>query len=187
MSNSKIALALYGIGVFTLGMVVALAGEHLLFNRPDPRDSWSINKKIQDWQIACSARTDKDGGCVLETAIIDKATNAPVMQLTVKQKGENDILTIVIVPLGILIPPGLRISAGAGQPRAAPYETCVQGGCVASLLMDSGLSSAMILNTTGQVVVVNGAGKAVALNYSLKGFADAVAARAVEMKARSVH
>ena len=184
MSNPKTSLVLYAIGLFVLGAVVALGGEHLFFKRTDPRDSMRTMEAFQDWQLTCSPRTDKNGGCELATAIFDRATRAPLVRLTVNQKGADETLAVV-TPLGVLIPPGVRLSIGSAQPRLLAFRTCVQGGCVAILPLNSDLTSEMARNTLGKIVVVNAAGKAVALNYSLNGFADAMAARAVDMAART--
>lgn len=183
MSNSKMTLVLCAIGVFVLGAVVALGGEHLLFKQSDPRDGMQTMRAFQDWRLTCSARTEKSGGCAIQQTIVQRGSGNPLLELTVSQKGADEMLAVV-TPLGVLVPPGIRFAVGSGQPRAAAFKTCMQGGCVATLPLDTALTTAMEQNTTGQIVVVTGEGKQVPLTYSLKGFQDAVAARAVDMKSR---
>jgi invasion protein IalB len=186
MSNTKMTLVIYSVGFFVLGAIIALASDRLLFKHVDPRDSMQTTRAFQDWRLTCSARTDKNGGCVLQGAILDKASNTPLVQLTIGRKDANDTLAVV-TPLGVLIPPGMRISVGTAKPKVLAFKTCLQGGCVATLPLDSSLTTAMTQNAGGQIVVVNGAGKTVGLNYSLQGFKDALAARAVDLAARVGH
>lgn len=183
MSNSKLTLVLCSIGFFALGAIIAIGAEHLIIKPSDPRDSMQTIKAFQDWRLTCAARTEKKGGCVVQSAVFDRATGTPLIQLTVGKNGQADTLAIV-APLGVLVPPGLRISMGSGPQRPIAFKTCIQAGCIATLPLDSGLTDAMSTNTDGQIILVNGVGKAVGMKYSLKGFKDALDARAVDTEAR---
>jgi invasion protein IalB len=183
MSNVKMTWVFYAIGLFVLGAIAALAGEHLLFKQADLRDSMQTAKTFQAWQLICAPRTDKNGNCALQSAIIDKATGAPLIQLTLASKGSSDTL-VIVAPLGVLIPPGLRFSIGSDQPKTVAFKTCMRTGCWAALPLDSALSTAMAQNAGGQIVVVGNTGKAAALPFSLRGFGEALAARAADASAR---
>lgn len=183
MSTSKLTLTLGSIGFFILGAIVAIGAEHFIIKPSDPRDSMQTIRAFQDWRLTCAARTEKAGGCIVQSAIFDKATGTPLVQLTVGKNGQIDTLAIV-APLGVLIPPGLRITMGSGPQRPVAFKTCFQAGCIATLPLDAGLTNAMTSNTDGQIILVNGLGKAVGMKYSLKGFKEALDARAVDNEAR---
>lgn len=184
---TKEMMALYAAGAFILGAVVALGGEHLLFAKSDPRDAMQTIDTLQDWRLTCPPRTDKKGVCVMQSPIYQPGSSTVIAELTVAPKNradaKSDELTVV-TPLGVIVPPGLRLTVGNGQPKTVSYKTCVQIGCIASLPIDSGIASALSQNSSGQITVIAGDAKPVALNFSLRGYRDALAARAVDMAAR---
>ncbi len=185
---TKTTMLLSAAGLFILGALVAIGGEHLLFKQKDPRDNMATIASLQDWRLSCPPRTTKTGTCILQQFIAQKGTNSVVAELTVAQKGKSDMLTVV-VPLGVFIPPGLKFTVGKGEPKSIAFKTCLQTdvpilGCIATAPIDAGLAAAMSQNSGGQITVVTGEGKTVPLNFSLHGYREALAARAVDIAAR---
>jgi invasion protein IalB len=134
-----------------------------------------------DWALTCEERTKKDGKCVLQLPIAPQG--APIAELTVLPKNKSDVMEI-IVPLGLMIPPGVRVAIGSGQPIPIAFETCNQVGCVAELPIDAATGDALAHNSGGRLIVVNGAGNEVPIAFSLRGFGAAMALRADDMRAR---
>jgi invasion protein IalB len=183
MPSSRTGWIAASVGFFLLGGVIALEGEHILFKSADARDTMQTMSVIKDWRITCPPRADRRAACALQQEIVQKGTSNVLVQLNVGKTGDKDTLAIV-TPLGVLVPPGLRFIVGDGQPRTAPYKTCLQAGCIATLPLDASLAAAMTHNKAGRIVVVNGASQAVPLNYSLAGFAEAYETRAADEKLR---
>jgi invasion protein IalB len=181
MTNSTVFTA---IGAFILGALVALGADHFVFKAKDQRDSMETIAGFQGWRLTCPPRTTKGAACVLQQGLARKGTGQVLAELNIAQnKDKADVLTI-IAPLGVFILPGVKVSAGTSGEKTAAYKTCLQMGCVASLPIDAGLATAMS-QSDGVKVTVVAEGKPVPLNFSLSGYRDALAARAVDMAARS--
>jgi invasion protein IalB len=181
MTNSNTML--YAAGAFILGVLIALAGEHFLGRQKDQRDDMQTIGSFQDWRMTCSPRTTKKGICIMQHTVVPPGSNSPVAQLTVVSKDKGDVIQIA-APLGILIPPGLRFTVGSTVTKTAAFDTCVQAGCVAVIPIDDSMAAAMSKSAGGQISIARLDGKVVALNYSLRGYNDAFAARAVDVAAR---
>jgi invasion protein IalB len=170
------------IGAFILGAAVALGAEHFAFHAKDQRDAMSTIGGFEGWRLSCPPRTDKTGNCVMSQALARRGSGTVVAELSVApDKNKKDMLTIV-APLGIALLPGVKVSVGSAD-KTATYKTCLPAGCIAALPLDASLASAMSQSANVQVTV-DADGKPVPLNFSLKGYSDALAARAVDMAAR---
>jgi len=182
MTNSTTVLT--AIGTFILGAVVALGADHFVFKTKDQRDGMETIAAFQGWRLTCPPRTAKAGNCIMQQALARKGTGTILAELNISpDKNKTDVMT-VIAPLGVFILPGIKVSAGNSGEKSAPYKTCLQMGCVATLPIDASLAAAMSRSSSIQVTVAAD-GKAVPINFSLNGYRDALAARAVDMAARS--
>jgi invasion protein IalB len=104
--------------------------------------------------------TDK-GQRVLAVALYDvKAKNAPK---TLR----------VLMPLGLLVPPGIRIAAEKSQPVAGRYSTCFPHGCFAEAAVKDDLVAALKKGTSLNVSARNQAGKEVTFTVPMDGFGKA--------------
>lgn len=170
------------IVAFILGAAVALGLDHFAFHTKDQRDAMSTIGGFEGWRLSCPPRTDKTANCVMTQALARRGSGAILAELNIAPgKDKSDALTIV-APLGVFVLPGVTVSVG-GTSKSASYKTCLPAGCVASLPIDQALAGAMAKNAALQVTVV-AEGKPVPLNFSLKGFNEAMAARAVDVAAR---
>ncbi|HWU27343.1 MAG TPA: invasion associated locus B family protein [Rhizomicrobium sp.] len=184
IAMTRTALAISGLGILLAGAALAIGSEHLFFRRHDPRDDMETIAKLQDWQMTCQPRTMKKGGCILQSGILQKGTNNMVAELTIAKKDDADVLSIV-VPLGVYIPAGIQLTVGHGSAKTIPFKTCLEVGCIANVSFDSGLAGTMSQNSDGVITVVAGNGKSLSLNFSLRGYNDAISARAVDKAART--
>lgn len=180
---TKSMTALYAILAFVAGAVVALGAEHFLFKQNDQRDTMETVGAYQGWRLNCPPRTLKTGVCVMQQALARKGSNAVVAELNVVPKDKTDMLTVV-APLGVFLIPGVKIDVGSGVEKSVAYKTCLPGGCIATLPIDSGMAQALSQNAGLVVTVATPDGKSVPLNFSLQGYRDALAARTVDMAAR---
>lgn len=184
MSDSKVTTPLIAVALFALGVVATLVCEHLLFVHRDARDAMQTSGYIQDWRLSCAPRTVKKGTCVMQETIVQQGTRNVLAELNVTQKDGTDTLSVV-TPLGVLVSPGIGLLVGNSKPRLVPFKTCLEMGCVALTTIDPELSDAMSHNDTGKIIVVNSQGKRVPLSFSLRGYADALSARATDMSVRN--
>jgi invasion protein IalB len=181
---TKTTMALSAIGIFVLGVLVTLGAERFVLKQKDPRDSMTTIATLDDWRLTCPPRTSKKGFCVMQSTIAQPGTTNVVAELSVAPRNNSDVLT-VLAPLGVYIPQGVKVIVGSGEAKTLPFTTCVQLGCVASLPIDSNLAAELSQSPGGRITLASGDGKLLPLHFSLRGYRDALAARAVDTAARS--
>jgi invasion protein IalB len=182
-----LALFLVGLGCFVLGAVAAALTLHAWQAADDFRGKVATTAYIQDWRLNCPPAAVTGTACSLQQAIFQRETHMTIADLTVARGVAADTLTIV-VPLGVLIGPGLAFSAGGGSTTlAVPYATCSQAGCIAMTTLTPKELSQMENGAGGQITIVGRDGRPVALPYSLKGFADAMRERDKDWRGRTDH
>lgn len=181
MTNTTVFTA---IAAFILGAIVMFGADHFVLHGKDQRDAMETIGGFQGWRITCPPRTTKGANCVMQQALARKGTGQVLAEVNIAKNKDNADVMTVIAPLGVFILPGIKVSAGTSGEKAVPFKTCVQMGCVASFPIDAGLATAMTQAKNLQVTVVAD-GKPVPLNFSLSGYRDALAARAVDTAARS--
>jgi len=175
-----------GLGCFVLGAVTAVLGLHVWQATHDFRGTVATTAYIQDWRLTCPPKSATGRACSLQQSIVERGTNATIAELTIARGVAADTLTIV-VPLGVLVGPGLAFSAGSSATIAVPYTTCAQSGCIAITTLTSNQLSQMENGVGGQITIVGGDNRPVNLSYSLKGFADAMHERDKDWRRRTDH
>lgn len=181
-----VALVLGGLGCFVLGAITAAVSLHFWQAAHDFRGTVASTAYIQDWRLTCPPKTVTSTGCSLQQSIVERGTNVTIADLTVARGVAADTLTIV-VPLGVLVGPGIAFSAGSPATIAVPFTTCAQSGCIAIATLTSSQLNQMENAAGGQITVVGRDGRPVNLSYSLKGFADAMRERDRDWRGRSSH
>jgi invasion protein IalB len=184
---TKSMMALYAFLAFVLGALAAFGAQHFLFPQKDQRDAMATVGAFQGWRLNCPPRTTKDGVCVMQQALARKGSSQIVAEINVAPKDKKDSpdqLTVV-APLGVFVIPGIKLTIGSAPDKTVAYKTCLPAGCIATTPIDAGMASALSQNTGNLVITVMSAdGKSVPLNFSLQGYREALAARAVDMAAR---
>ncbi len=184
--NQKLALVFGGLGCFALGAIAAALTLHFWQAAHDFRGKVATTAYILDWQLNCPPTTVTETACSLQQSIVQRDTHATIAALTVARGVAADTLQIV-VPLGVLIGPGLAFSAGSSATLAVPYTTCAQSGCVAITTLTAPTLSQMEHGAGGEITIVGRDGKPVSLPFSLKGFADAMRERDRDWRSRTGH
>ena len=104
--------------------------------------------------------TDK-GQRIVAVALYDvKAKNAPK---TLR----------ILMPLGLLVPPGIRIAAEKSQPAAGRYSACLPHGCFAEAAVKDDLVAALKKGGALTVSARNQAGKEITFAVPTDGFGKA--------------
>ncbi len=79
----------------------------------------------------------------------------------------------VSVPLGMLISAGTQITIDDGQPKMAPYITCIQSGCIADYEVTDALIDHLKHGRSLVLRAINGHGQTVSLMLPLESFGKA--------------
>jgi invasion protein IalB len=117
---------------------------------PTPQFTFSLWTKVcvkpQDPNTKQICITSKDG--FLEDGRL--AVSAAVLE----SEGEpRKLLKIMLLPLGLQIPPGTRVTVDQGQPMSGPYAACFINGCFADYEATADLIGRM---KQGQNLIIQG-------------------------------
>jgi invasion protein IalB len=136
-------------------------------------------RQFQDWAVRCGRpaegapeacemvqqRLDEQGQTVLAVAV-GKVPNAEIPGM------------LIILPLGIWLPPGVVLRVDGGEEISAEVARCERRGCQVELLLEPNvltvLKSGREANVLFQIYDENGQPKVVGVPFSLLGFTAAL-------------
>lgn len=143
-------------------------------------------KKFGDWAFLCPEEGPAAAlGCrIIQSAILNvegeegaEPQTHRVMLTTIGYVADEEAPVITsIVPLGILLPPGVRLKVEGYDELRIPLQRCDGNGCVALLPMKARLVEAFKNGAEGHVTFFNVAGKPNKVRLSLEGFKEGLAA-----------
>lgn len=142
----------------------------------DPHDAATIST-YDDWRLACPPRAQPDAPCQLSQNILNVKTRTPILRVTLWRQKDKPMAGIV-VPYNVLLPPGVGFKLDDGAAKTYPYTTCDQGGCVASVALETSYYRSLVHASKISVVVTTLSGKAVNVALSSKGLSAAAGAMA---------
>lgn len=156
----------------------------------------SSSKKFEDWALVCPDKDDADGkvGCrIVQSAILNieakdgeepRSERVMLTAIGFVDKSPEPILTI-IVPLGILLTPGLLLEVEGYDQLKIPLQRCDANGCLGLHEMKTQLVEAFRVGKEAHVSFFNIAGKANRVRLSLAGFSKAMEALSKARKTKS--
>jgi invasion protein IalB len=131
-----------------------------------------------DWSIVCAA-TGGGGerACEVNTSIVLRGQSAPFARIAVVRPAKDKpVQLIAVVPVNIATASPAKITADAGASELSlPFRSCIPGGCVAQteVTKDKLLT---LGKTQGHLTLVDASGKPVSVEFSLRGFDQALEA-----------
>ena len=152
------------IGTFFLGMLATLGVTNLVHGNNE-----TTARVYGDWRLNCPPATAKPSPCTLTQDIMQNGTGTTLVHIELAQS-EGEKRLAVVVPHGVLIPPGLGLGIGSAQIQVLKYQTCDQVGCFVVQPLNDATLDALREADSGRIVVVSRDGQEVAFPYSLKGF-----------------
>ena len=130
-------------------------------------------KHVQDWDVRCAAGSQKR--CEMTQTVNRKKDNKPMMRVVVGYPPQSQQpVAIFDLPLGMRLPPGVKLSVDGNKPVSFPVQLCVQQGCRADLPLKSSVLSQLRAGHTATVTIHDPRGKAMNLDISLMGFTNAL-------------
>ena len=155
------------IGVFALAIFVGAGA------------AWAAEdgKVFQDWTVRCDQNPSNAaaGGCYILQNVVNSETQQPVMQIAIGLlKTDNSTVTVITLPLGILLPPGITLQIDQRQPARIPIQRCMPDGCKVQFRMSPEQISVFKGGIGGQLTFQDAVGRQVPVPFSLKGFTAAL-------------
>jgi invasion protein IalB len=131
-----------------------------------------------NWTVTC-AQTDPPGAkrrCSAVLKIAQDQNNAQRVVFTwLVGVQDGKTLSVVSIPPGILIDPGVGVKVGANEGRKFNYSLCQPDHCEAVIPLDDALAKQLAASPTAEASVVAANGSTVKFAVNLTGFEQALA------------
>lgn len=133
-------------------------------------------EQVQDWVVRClEAQAGQPKRCEMVQVLTDRNSRREVLVMVVGYVDRKPHpQAVFVLPLGVLLPPGVALKIDQGAPRTIGYRHCEPQGCIAPWQMTEVDLGALRAGTTLTVSVNDHGGKLVDLPVSLKGFTAAL-------------
>ena len=134
---------------------------------------------FDDWVVRCGpADPDSFGAeelCEMYQQVSEEESRQTVLEIVIGYPpGENELVALMNLPLGIRLPPGGQLRVEDRDPVEFPIQICIASGCRADLGLDDETVQAMRSGVEAAVVIADPQGRGVALPLSLRGFSAAL-------------
>lgn len=146
------------------------------------------SQMFDDWVYRCQSVDQAKSVCeVAQEMIVNKdGKRVPILTMALTHGDDGkDMLVNILAPLGVLLAKGLTVSVdpigpadGKGDIKSLSFSFayCDQRGCWVSAQKADALAAALKPGKVGHVRVVMGNGRGLNIDFSLAGFANALAA-----------
>lgn len=145
-------------------------------------DAADVSKEQNEepWIVRCNDQEDvkldnKRGKCEIFQRLSLKDTGQRVVELAIGFPDDKDAARgIFILPLGILLQPGVTMQIDDNPPLKFAVRYCVPNGCIAYVNMNDAVLDMLKKGDKANVVVKQSDGEDITLPIILKGIAKAL-------------
>lgn len=136
-----------------------------------------IKETYGDWQLQCFRSEAEEDPCQMYQLLREEAGN-PVAEFSLfKLPGDSEAVAgaTIVVPLGTLLPQGLKIAVDDGRAKAYTYSFCSMVGCFARIGLTQGDIDAFKAGAEAVLTIVpaQAPNERVVIKASLDGFTKA--------------
>jgi invasion protein IalB len=151
------------------------SGSSIVQVKPDPSQP--------EWTKVCGKDTTNNKEICYTTRDFISDQGQPVMAVAVYDvKGDPTRIMRFLMPLGLLITPGIRFGVDQANPVAGKYQICFPNGCFAEAQLKEDGVNALKKGTNLNVSVQNQAGREVTFQIPLAGFGKGFDGPAIDPK-----
>jgi invasion protein IalB len=146
---------------------------------PPPAEPGLEVRQFQDWVVRCGQPAEgAPQACEMVQQRLDEQGQTVLAIAVGKVPNTDDPGMLIILPLGIWLPPGVVLRVDGGQEVPARVERCERRGCQVELLLEPNvltlLRSGREANVLFQIYDETGEPKVVGVPFSLLGFTAAL-------------
>lgn len=176
----RIQQAIIAIAFFLLALSSATAQNKDLGELNEPRQTDQAQstqvERFQDWGVRCSVtKGNGEKTCKMFQVVTYAETGKQVMAVVVGHPQQlNQPVAVFRLPLGIRLPPGIRLSVTGEDPITFPVQICLPQGCRAHLLLKDALVDKLRAGLEATVTIRGPQGRRIDLPLSLMGFTAAL-------------
>jgi invasion protein IalB len=96
-------------------------------------------RKFQDWTLRCGKSQQGPEVCELQQQQTDREGRTVMAVAVGTVPGSSDLGLLIILPLGILLPPGVSLAIDGGAEVPLEVATCERQGCRIEMLLEPAL------------------------------------------------
>lgn len=163
------------LAVIGIAGVLAPSAAFAQTEPPAGEASDRTEERIGNWTLRCMSVSDAAAKkCEMVQVLGDTQSGRDVLLVAIGYPvGQSRPVAWMILPLGVLLPPGLGLKIDQGEVKGLPYRSCDTGGCATPWpLTDEDVAA---LKGGNELVVIfkDIEGKSLGLPVSLSGFTAA--------------
>jgi len=138
--------------------------------------AWFVRCGSEEEQAAAEeAGTPKRGRCEIFQRLTVQDTGQRLAELAIGfPGGEDSARGVFVLPLGILLPPGVVMTIDDSQPMRFDVRYCDQNGCVAHVSLNQQVLGMMRSGNQATLTIKSNQGKDVNIPMPLTGFSKAL-------------
>ncbi|KAA6404995.1 invasion associated locus B family protein [Candidatus Tokpelaia sp.] len=137
----------------------------------------------EGWRKVCNKQQDIDVCNTVNNVLSDTGQPLTILNIIEVSGKQNQRRFAIQVPTGRVIPEGIKVSIDGAAPKTVPYMICNGPACIADMILDETLLSAMKKGKRLTVTSVNVQGYPNPINVSLQGFGQVYAGPGMTDKA----
>lgn len=173
--RKKLAAAAFAAGATALMVTPGAPVMAQAVNPDEPPPGVEVEtRKFQDWSLRCIEQ-ESQRRCEMLQPVEDPQTGEPVMAVVIPGNvGDQPLIAWFVLPLGVLLPPGIAISIDGSEPQRLPVRHCEPGGCLAPVELEEALLQRLRNGSQLQVMAYSIDEQQVSIPISLMGFTAAM-------------
>jgi invasion protein IalB len=127
-----------------------------------------------DWQVRCDTPAGaQNEQCVLmQFVTAEDRDNVGLTVIVLKTADKKARIMRVLAPLGVLLPSGLGLKVDNTDMGRAGFVRCLPNGCVAEVILEDKLLSALRNGTTATFLIFQTPEEGIGIPISLKGLGE---------------
>lgn len=154
-------------------LLAGSAGLAVAQETPTPEPAFD-DEVFQDWRVRCEENEEGQQRCFMFQNLVLREGNRQLLNLAIAfPQADKPPVAILMLPLGIALPPGVEIQVDEGEPMRVQFEHCISAGCRAPFPVEEGVEASMKAGQQAMITFYDAARRPVELPVSLSGFTAA--------------
>ena len=133
---------------------------------------------FDNWSVTCQEFGDPQPrrNCAATLSVQQQGTTNIVLAWNVTAPDKTRLISVMQLPTGVMIAPGIDVSVGKAAARKFGYARCDQQRCEAVVTLDEAMVRDTAAAEAAQVVMQSSNGQTITFSFPMKGFDKALAA-----------
>lgn len=131
-------------------------------------------RRFENWTRICETAKVNSATCFLQASLANSADKKPIMRWRVQVLEDKSAASVILIPAGVTLAPGLTLSLSKEQPTQVPFRACNGQNCEVRFKMEPDLVETVGKRSDVPVKFVNQAGELVEFSVPMKGFREGV-------------